>query len=208
VQAERTGYRDLIFNLWHRLIPHLRMIDLDFVQTCKVCSKPLLLCELTRENRIKRTKILRLLSQELEVQGVLINYYPRWPQDAFDDVHRGYLEHINKLEVQIRALSAMRIRAINAMYRHCIDNHGERAAYDAMIKLVGFEKISPIHSEYEVLDSTYPIKRAFEGYRYCSEECRDKDRSRLDPLPEILRPSRDGFAIANLEFDERQLSLW
>lgn len=207
MQVERTGYRDLIFNMWHRLIPHLRMIDLDFVQTCKVCSKPLLLCELTRANKVKRTKILRLASEAAGVQGVLINYYPRWPKHAFDDTHGQYLRYIYHLESKLKRLSKMRIAAINAMYRYCINQHGERQAYDAMIRLVGFQKISPDSSDYQVLDSTYPIKLAMEGYRYCGDECEAVDKSRPNPMPEILRPNRDGFNIASLEFDVRQLPL-
>lgn len=185
---ERTGYRDLIFSQWHRLIPHLKMIDVDVLQCCKVCSKPLLLAEITRQNTVKPTSILRKASEHMGVQGVLINFYTRNPKDGLDKTHEQYLARIREVENQIKKLTKEKTDLVNGMYRYCADRFGEKYAYDSAISLIGFQKVYPEKSEYKVLDSTYQIKVAFEQYRYCSTECQDKDESKSNPFPIMDKP--------------------
>ncbi len=50
-ERERTGHRDLTYSAWHRTLdPSLHYIDLDDVEFCAVCKKPLALIEVARDS--------------------------------------------------------------------------------------------------------------------------------------------------------------
>lgn len=185
---ERTGYRDLIFSQFHRLIPWLKMIDVDLLQVCKRCSKPTLLAEVTRQTPVKPTTILRIVGQDLGVQSVLINFYTRAPDQSFDTVHAQFLRQIYELEGQIRVLSRRKTELVNQMYSYCADTFDANRAYGAGIKFAGIQKVAPERSDYQTFDNMIDIKQAFERYRYCSPECDALDTRRPDILSVIDKP--------------------
>lgn len=86
---ERYGVRDLTYSQWHReasmsrfLAPsiahELAMIDLDAIEYCRRCSKPLLLVELAKDvgQSFKATTVLRQLAALSGLRAVLVFWAP------------------------------------------------------------------------------------------------------------------------------------
>src|SRR5690606_33274174 len=94
-QHERTGIRDLLFSSWHRArstkrflgpvrAAKLTMIDLDAVEYCYACNKPLALIEVKHHNaRSVSMTVTRALAFMAGIDAYLVRY---WPTDDGDDI--------------------------------------------------------------------------------------------------------------------------
>ena len=76
---ERYGTRDLTFSKWHRppnLPDFCSAIDIDFLEYCSVCGKPLALIETARDvgQPYKPTTVLKRLSVVSGIPAYLILY--------------------------------------------------------------------------------------------------------------------------------------
>lgn len=76
-REERTGNRDLTFSRWHRALPDFcTCIDLDFLEYCQHCRRPLALIEIARGHHgsIKPTTVLRQLAIAAGIRAYLVLY--------------------------------------------------------------------------------------------------------------------------------------
>ena len=74
---ERYGYRNLTFSRWHRTLPdHCTTIDIDFLEYCRQCHKPLALIEIAQDvgQDYKPTTVLKALSRLANIPAFLIFY--------------------------------------------------------------------------------------------------------------------------------------
>lgn len=72
-----TGPRERTFSRWHRTLPdRCTAIDLDFLEYCRRCRKPVMLIEIARDvgQAYKPTLVLRELSKLSGVPAFLILY--------------------------------------------------------------------------------------------------------------------------------------
>lgn len=169
---ERSGYRDLDFSQWHRRIPNLKMIDLDFVQCCKICSTPLLACEITKNQNNKPTTILRKVASKMDIDGYLLRYSTR--QSGYDKHHSGLLDELKKNEDEIRKLSQERLRITREIYQYCEQNYSSSQASFSIIKNISIKQISAIkESRLDRRQFNLNVERAevatdfMETFRFC-----------------------------------------
>lgn len=109
-EHEKSGYRDLIYNVWHRpqsigrFIPmedamNLRSIDIDLVE-CTKSGRTVLIHELARDigQENKSTNIIRRMAQDMDCCALLTLYTPS--------------EKLNPADVRFLDISAFRVRKI------------------------------------------------------------------------------------------------
>lgn len=80
-RTERFSNRDWAWSVFHRSIPHpARMIDLDYIEYCNICSKPIVLGEVARDvgQNNKATTVLKRLCCDADAVGIRI-FYKREP---------------------------------------------------------------------------------------------------------------------------------
>jgi hypothetical protein len=88
-REERSGSRDLTFSRWHRTLPDFcTCIDLDFLEYCQRCRRPLALIEIARGHHgmVKPTTVLKALADLAGIAAYLVLY----------DIDESALHGINK----------------------------------------------------------------------------------------------------------------
>lgn len=79
-REERYGERDLAYSSWHRTIEDehepLDYIDIDAVEYCHNCKKPLALIELAQDigQKNKPTTVTRILARRADIPAYLVFY--------------------------------------------------------------------------------------------------------------------------------------
>lgn len=96
-QHERTGTRDLTYSAWHRSrstkrflgavrAAKLSMIDVDAVEFCFRCSKPLALIEV--KDYHAQSLSMRVTLALADLAGIDAYLVLCWPTEAGDDIER------------------------------------------------------------------------------------------------------------------------
>lgn len=74
---ERYGTRDLAYSQWHRLQgDHLAYIDIDSLEYCNICKRPLALIELAQDvgQQHKSTSVMKRLAFMSNLPAYLVLY--------------------------------------------------------------------------------------------------------------------------------------
>lgn len=76
---ERTGTRCTAYSTWHRTNAGLRMVDIDAVEICAHCQKPLAVIETARNGgrysiTTKPHQVTRYIARMLQVPGFVLFY--------------------------------------------------------------------------------------------------------------------------------------
>lgn len=77
-RRELTGFRDQAYSAWHRsLSDSLSFMDIDWIEWCKTCYRPLALYELAVDNGAqdgKQTWVTRKIATSAGLKGFLVLY--------------------------------------------------------------------------------------------------------------------------------------
>ena len=92
VREEKYGERDLCFSGWHRYHLHenLDYIDLDCIEYCHRCWKPLALIELAQDVKQKKKPVIvtKTLAQMASIPAYLVFYIGNGHKEREAYVHR------------------------------------------------------------------------------------------------------------------------
>lgn len=77
VRAEQTGKRNLCYSQWHRKLPfRVTMIDVDGLEYCQRCRKPLAVIETARDvgQTVKPATVLAALAASAGISAYVLLY--------------------------------------------------------------------------------------------------------------------------------------
>lgn len=116
---ERYGTRDLTFSNWHRtaLPDYCSVIDLDFLEYCHRCRKPLALIELARDvgQKHKPTRVMEELAKLAGIEAYLIIW-----QKVGDSVGDCRMARIWPNRTELHSVSADRVAlVIKCIHQRC-----------------------------------------------------------------------------------------